>query len=91
MPKRGVETQDQIVKRVTRSTTKSKKVESDDIGVSITEVSGKKAKLGGAKTSQAASSSKKAPRRSVRIKQNAAKKAEQIVPPPLKKIASKAT
>ena len=89
MPKRGVETQDPGVKRITRSTAKATKVKSDDIGVSITEISGKKAKLGGSKTSQAASSSKKAPRRSVRIKQSAAIKAEQIVPPPLKKAASK--
>ena len=92
MPKRGAETKDSGVKRVTRSTIKATKAESDDIGVSITEVSGKKAKLGGSRTRKtAARSSKKTTRQSVRIAQSAAKKDEQIVPQPLKKAASKIT
>ena len=91
MPKRTAKTQDLGVKRVTRSSIKATKVKSDDIGVSITDGSGKKAKLGGSKTSQAASSSQKATRRRLRIAQSALKKAQQIFPPPLKKAASKAT
>ena len=91
MPKRTAKTQDLGVKRVTRSTNKATKVKSDDIGVSITDGSGKKAKLGGSKTSQAASSSQKATRRRLRIAQSALKKAQQIFPPPLKKAASKVT